>query len=430
MPSQAISLVVWRAGAPVPELNLNGGVSRTPASLMKLVTTWSALTLLGPAYSWRTELRAQPPRAEAVGNLYIAGQGNPYWTLEDFENMLRTLRARGVRKVEGNLVLEQNHFPAAAGSLQDGQPWRAYNVVPDSLMLGFQSLTWALQTQQGRVLATPNFPMPGVVLNNQIKAVEGECPLDWKQRLEKRVEDDGEKTTITLSGGFSRACEGKTLAFSVLDQQRFMLGAFRQIWSELGGEFHGRVERGAIPDGLATLSRHDSPSLAQVLVAMNKESNNPMARTLFLDLGCQDHADCRPQDSSDRIKQSLIGAGINLPELVLENGSGLSRQEKISALGLARLLQSVNKTPWQPEFKASLPLYGLDGTLKSKGRDEPWVGRFRLKGGTLDGARGLAGYGISQAGEEYVVVLIANHEKAAQLEGVARAVMEWVYSQH
>jgi D-alanyl-D-alanine carboxypeptidase/D-alanyl-D-alanine-endopeptidase (penicillin-binding protein 4) len=429
IPSDSLSVVLWRVGDSSPRYDLNGGVARTPASLMKLVTSWAALSSLGPAHTWRTEFRAEPVAPGVVGNLYWVGMGDPWFTLEDLGDMLRSLRLRGVKRISGDLVLAPNRFPPAPGSLQDGQPWRAYNVVPDSLMLGFQALTWSLQAEHGQVLAIPNFDLPGVRLENHLKVVSGECSLDWKSRISKKTEDNGQEAKVILSGPFPASCEDKTLAFKVLDNEHFLGNAFRKIWAELGGEFQGGVRRADAAPGANTLALHNSPALAQILVAMNKESNNPMARTLYLDLGCSAEGVCSNQASSARVRELLLAAGLDLPELVMENGSGLSLNARISALGLAQILNRANSGPWAPEFKSSLPLYGLDGTLKNKGQNSPWVGRFRLKGGTIDGVRGLAGYGLAQNGQEYILVLIANHKNAAQTDALATAVMEWVYLQ-
>lgn len=428
IPHDALSLVLWRVGDDAPLINQNGTVPRNPASLMKLVTSWAALSSLGPSHTWRTEIKTDTASSAGIGNLYLVGMGDPWLTLEDLENMLRNLRLRGIQRIEGDLVLSPNRFPADSGSLQDGQPWRAYNVVPDSLMLGFGALTWSLTVEGSKVLAIPNFDLPGVSLQNQLSVVNGECSLGWKSIINKRTEDDGQQARVILSGPFSSGCVDKTLAFKVLDQEHYTLGAVQKIWSELGGTFGGGVRREEAPAGAVTLVRHDSPELSQVLVAMNKESNNPMARALYLDLGCElEH--CTLEASAARVKESLTTAGLALSDLVLENGSGLSRVARISALDLARMLNQVNRTSWAPEFKSSLPLYGLDGTLKKKGQGAPWAGRFRLKGGTLDGVRGLAGYGLSKKGQEYVMVLMANHPNASQVDPLANTLMEWVYLQ-
>jgi D-alanyl-D-alanine carboxypeptidase/D-alanyl-D-alanine-endopeptidase (penicillin-binding protein 4) len=115
-----------------------------------------------------------------------------------------------------------------------------------------------------------------------------------------------------------------------------------------------------------------------------------------------------------------------MPELVLENGCGLSRRERISADSLARLLRHAYAGPRMPEFIASLPVAGMDGTMKSRSAAS---GSAYVKTGLLDGVRALAGYVLSSSGHHYVVVAIVNHANAEAATGALDALLNWVQEQ-
>ncbi len=127
---------------------LDGTATRSPASIIKLVTTFAALDLLGPAHSWRTEAYLggflEGDRLE--GDLILKGGGDPYLTTERFWTLLRGLRANGLRHIEGDLVIDNSYFetgPEDPGAF-DGQPWRTYNVTPDALLVNLKAVRFRI----------------------------------------------------------------------------------------------------------------------------------------------------------------------------------------------------------------------------------------------------------------------------------------------
>ncbi|MHB8354589.1 MAG: D-alanyl-D-alanine carboxypeptidase/D-alanyl-D-alanine endopeptidase, partial [Burkholderiales bacterium] len=412
-------------------LSWNAAVSRNPASVMKLVTTYSALNVLGPAKIWETQIRGAEPRDGILtGNLYVVGTGDPGLTLEHWETLLRALRIRGVREIRGNLVLDVSRFQEVAQDPNsfDHQGYRAYNTVPEALQVGFKAVTLTLEgVGGGRVLASPDFDLPGLTIENGLVLKAGPCPKDWKSTFERKVRDDGRVAHIVFTGDYVESCGKKTLSYSILSNDNYISAAFSKIWGELGGRFSGKVIQGNAPADLPILAAHLSPPLAEQIREINKFSNNLMARTLFLDLGwAEGMTHASTEASVRRIRDTLALEGLQFSELVMENGSGLSRQARITAQHLSELLVRAAHGPYQAEFIASLGLVGMDGTVEKRLPGEGLEGRFHLKTGSLDEVSALAGYGLTASGRLLTLVVIVNHAQAANAKSVQDALLRWI----
>jgi D-alanyl-D-alanine carboxypeptidase/D-alanyl-D-alanine-endopeptidase (penicillin-binding protein 4) len=146
-----------------------------------------------------------------------------------------------------------------------------------------------------------------------------------------------------------------------------------------------------------------------------------MARQLYLSLG-----DGSTAGAANAVRLWLDRKSLRIPELVLDNGSGLSRNERISAHSLAALLNSAWQSPFMPEFVASLPITGLDGTMKKRLRENGAQGQSHIKTGTLDGVKTIAGYARDRKGKWQIVVFLINHPNASAGQGAQDALLKWI----
>jgi D-alanyl-D-alanine carboxypeptidase/D-alanyl-D-alanine-endopeptidase (penicillin-binding protein 4) len=161
---------------------------------------------------------------------------------------------------------------------------------------------------------------------------------------------------------------------------------------------------------------------------MNKYSNNVMARQLLLTVAA--HAaplPATPERGVRRITEWLATKGIHAPELVIENGSGLSRTERIAPHTLGRMLVGAYRSALMPEFLSSLPLVGLDGTMRNRLRNNRIAGQAHVKTGSLDDVRAIAGYVLAASGKRYAVVSFINHPNPAGGPVVHDALLQWIY---
>ncbi len=430
LPADALSVLVVEAeprGAR-PRLSWQPERPMNPASVMKLVTTFAALDQLGPAYTWRTPFYFGGPVQAGVlrGPLYIQGQGDPRLVMERLWLALRRLQAMGVRSIEGDIVLDRSAFALAAHDpgLFDGEPLRPYNVAPDALLVNYKSLVMGFLPDVKGGLARIQYdpPLAGMALQASVPlAPEGTPCGDWHTRLQASLELPGR---MDFAGSYPAACGERNWSVAPVDGARFAARAIEGMWRELGGQLGGVVRDGRVPAGLAPALVIESETLAQVVRDINKYSNNVMAQQVFLTMGWQ-RSGVGSWDSAQAALrqwwQQRVGAQA-VP--VVENGAGLSREERVTAQGLARMLQLAWASPVMPEFLASMPVLGVDGTLRrSQARAS---GQAHLKTGTLRDASAIAGFVHAAGGRRYVLVALVNDPRAAAARPTLEALVEWV----
>jgi D-alanyl-D-alanine carboxypeptidase/D-alanyl-D-alanine-endopeptidase (penicillin-binding protein 4) len=426
IPAQAVAIVVRPVDGEKAAVRHRDDAAMNPASLMKLVTTFGALELLGPAHTWRTEILADSPPQNGVlaGDLYLRGSGDPKFIYERLWLLLRELRGRGVKEIRGDLVLDKgafavvDHDPAAF----DGKSLRPYNVGPDALLFNFATLHLTLvppDTPGGsvRVLAEP-LPADFEVVN-RLQATDAKHCGEWRERLEAKLASG----KVELSGPFPRVCGEKRWHLAGLPNGLLLQGVFTRLWRELGGEFSGQLRDRPTPANAIALASSESPALGELVRDINKFSNNVMARQVFLKVGAGETA------AADKTLRSwLAQKDLNFPELVLDNGSGLSRRERISADNLARLLAAGWRSPVMPELMSSLPIAAIDGTTRKKFNGNGVAGQAHLKTGSLEGVRGIAGYLLDKNGRRHIVVFMVNHPNAGAAQPAFDALLEWLWA--
>ncbi len=434
IPSAGIAVVVQEVGAGRAALALNEAVPMNPASVMKLVTTYAALELLGPAYRWKTEAWSAGPLREGVleGDLVLKGHGDPKLDLEAFWILLRALRGKGLREIRGDLVLDRGYFEGVAGDPGrfDGDPFRPYNVLPDALLVNYRSLRFAFipEPERGAVRIHVEPRPPALEVANVLRLAEGICPEGWAFRDMLKATFEAARQRAIFAGQYPVSCGEKDLNVALLEPNDQVAGTFRQLWAEMGGSWSGTARAGQAAATARLLHSHDSPLLAEIVRDANKFSNNVMARQLFLTLGAeQGGAPGNLLKATVAVRGWLASKGLAAPELVLENGIGLSRTERVSAATLAALLQSAWRSAVMPEYVASLPIVGLDGTMRRRLKSDGVTGRAHIKTGLLSDARAMAGYVLDRSGRRHVVVMLVNHASAHEAQPAMDALLRWVY---
>lgn len=426
LPSSALSvhLVELRAGARA-RLSLQAHAARNPASLMKLVTTVVALDTLGSAFTWRTPVYLDGTVRDGTlhGNLYIRGQGDPKLVVERLWLLLRRVQSLGIHTIAGDIVLDQSAFEALdvdPGEF-DGERYRPYNVAPAALLLNFKSvvMTFVPDARAGVAHVHYDPPLAGVQMQPSVPLTEGHCN-DYRGALRVELADP---SRIGFAGSFPAACGEKVWPLAYADPDSFNRRAIVAMWQSLGGALRGTVREGAVDPQLSPMFEMASPPLTEVVHDINKYSNNMQAQLLFLTLSQQQHGTGTLADSRLLVQDWWRRELRDVPAPVLSNGSGLSRDDRISAYALARLLQHAWSSPVMPELAASLPLLGRDGTLKRV--DSAAAGRAHLKTGSLRNVVGVAGYVHGMSGRHYVLVALVNHGHAAAARPALQSLVEW-----
>jgi D-alanyl-D-alanine carboxypeptidase/D-alanyl-D-alanine-endopeptidase (penicillin-binding protein 4) len=429
IPATAVAIVVQPVDARAPLVAHNAKQSMNPASVMKLVTTYAALDLLGPAWTWKTAALADTVAVDGLlrGNLYLKGSGDPRFAIQDLWALLRQLRVRGVQSVSGDIVLDRSIFdvPAIDPGAFDDKPMRPYNVGPNGLLINFQALRFTLQADPVRPRVLLETPSAGLRADGRLQPAEGPCGNDWKDRVAIRLVPESTGQRLEFTGTYATACGEKVLNLAPLPADAQAAGLIRALWQELGGTLAGQVRTGTTPAGARMLAEHESAPLADAVRDINKWSNNVMARQLFLTLG-NDGGPATAERARRRVGAWLDGRGLRFPELVIDNGSGLSRNERIAADSMNRLLLDAWRHPAMAEFVSSMPIVGIDGTMKRRLKESEASGRAHIKTGYLEGVRAAAGYALDANGRRIAVTAFINHPRAAAGGPAIDALIAWV----
>jgi D-alanyl-D-alanine carboxypeptidase/D-alanyl-D-alanine-endopeptidase (penicillin-binding protein 4) len=427
VPRDALVAWVQEVDAAKPRLSWQADRPVNPASLMKLVTTFAGLELLGPAFTWSTPVWLQGTLANGVltGDVTIKGNGDPKLVLERIWLLLRRLQQAGVREIRGDIVMDRSAF--VPGELNpadfDGEPLRPYNAGADALLLNYRAvlLTFTPDAARGVAVIGVEPPLAGVRVDASVPLAAGPCD-DWRGALKA---DFGEASRMRLAGAYPASCGEKIWPLAYADPKSYNERVLAGLWQEMGGKLTGVVRDGNAPAASPTFELR-SPTLAEVVRDLNKLSNNVMAQQLFLTLGATQRGSGTPDAAREVVRLWLKErVGDAASTAVIVNGSGLSRESRISAALLGRLLQTAWSSAVMPELMSSLPVAGVDGTLrKSKGTP----GRAHLKTGSLRDVVGVAGYVLADSGRRYVVVGIVNHPNANAARPALDALAEWAAS--
>jgi len=435
IPLNAVGIYVQplsRSANPGPvALQLNEKTPYLPASTMKVVTTYSALEILGAAYRWKTEVYANGSLEEGVlnGDLVFRGSGDPKFNLESFWVFLRQIRSKGVREIRGDLILDRSAFenryfdPAAF----DNDPFRPYNAGPDALLLNHKVLDviFSPNSLDGTVNVQTFPALDGVTVTPPSLADTGNCH-GWQKGLSLRF---SEKEAV-FEGTYPLSCGEQNWFVSPasMSDSAFFRSVFVSLWKELGGAFSGQVKEGSVPEGAQLLAEWQSPPLGEVIRDVNKYSNNVMARHVLITTGIKSSdGPTSSEKGAFAVRSFLASRGISIHGLHIENGSGLSRIERISPQVMGHILESAYRSPVMPEFLASLPIAGRDGTLWKSMRKTSVADKAHLKTGAIQDVRAIAGYVRAASGEWYVVVFIVNHPRSGAAVRARDALVVWVH---
>lgn len=432
VPADDVSIVVQAVDGAEPILRHLPDVPRNPASVMKTVTTWSALEALGPAYTWPTEVYflGTFDGKKLDGDLALKGYGDPFLVVEQVWKLLRTLRRVGVEEITGDLVLDASYFDVSSepppGAF-DGDAYRTYNVVPNALLVNFKAVSFQFfpDLANGRVTVATDPVLSNLKIDNELKLADKACG-GFQRGIAFNHADAAELDQVVLSGDYSRRCNAYSLGRTVLQHDTYAFGLFDALWKEVGGKFTGKLRTAVVPPGTTPALTWRSPPLGEVIRSINKNSNNVMTRQLLYTLGAEKFgAPGTRAGGIQAVRDLLQSHGIDPAPLVMTNGAGLSRDERVSAELLVEVLRTAAQSPYAAEFIASLSLGGMDGT--TRGRFGEGAAVTHVKTGRLDYVSALAGY-VHHPKRTYVIAVLVNNEKAHRGPGqeIEEAVLRWI----
>ncbi|PTD95922.1 D-alanyl-D-alanine carboxypeptidase/D-alanyl-D-alanine endopeptidase [Pseudothauera lacus] len=429
-----VAIWVQPVDARMPVLAHNAEKAMNPASVMKLVTAFAALERLGPAYTWTTRIarRGEVRGTTLHGDLYIVGGADPMLGYERLWKILRQLRALGITHIAGDIVLDGSALalPPHDPDAFDGRGLRPYNSGPHGLLLHYNTVRLTLipgahAGEAVQLAADP--PLAGISIDNRIVTAAGPCGT-WHHGLEARLQQGAQGPRLELGGRLPASCGRRDWSAAPLSPEAYGIALVAALWQEVGGHLDGRVRSGLAPADASTVLNDSSESLGDVVRNMNKWSSNIIARQMLATLGATAGGVLDMVSSGAVVARAqLDAAGIDTDGLVIENGAGLSRIERIRADTLGQLLLTAWQRPWMPDFVAALPMAGVDGTARRRLNGSPANGQAHIKTGTLNGVRAMGGYVLDRHGRRHAVVMMVNHAQAPASHAAQDALLEWVW---
>lgn len=379
------------------------------ASLMKLLTTYAALERLGPSWTWKTEAYTQGDIKDGRldGALLLKGYGDPSLTIERLWLLTQQLKKNGLRDISDGLIIDLSYLdqPPIDFKKPLDAPWE---IVPSALMINLQATRLFFERKENsvKVRAEPDL---GWQFKLDLPIVDAPCREDVEDEWQPQM-DWSSTPTAYIQGKFPSGCDTKILNIGVTDPTYYIGAIFKNIWQEQGGTISGTVRLGTLNTTQLPFAQIESNPLSKAIVDMNKFSSNPMARAIYLSIGkTYPQAELNNAESADiEIKRWLAEKKLYFPELVQETGSGLSRREQLSASHWTELLSSAAHSRYAAEFTASLPILGVDGTMRKRLKGEAAMGWGHFKTGTLSDTKSLAGYLTTASGKRLAIAILIN----------------------
>jgi len=427
-----------QANMPAPRLAWQSARAMNPASVMKTVTTAVALQNLGGQFQWHTTVWVDGAVRDGVlyGNLIVQGGGDPYLPTARLQELVAAIQAKGIARIEGDILVNQSlwQLPPTDPGVFDGKPDRPYNAAPAAFMANMQALEVRLQPDGNQAKVSIDPPLAAWEYSSSLPLSAAPC-VQPEQAL---APDWSAPQQLRLKGAWPRSCGARSVFFAPYPPRPdFAAQALAGLWQASGAGLsgQGRLEpRGH--RGARRLLRFASQPLQEVAKVTNTYSNNAMAKQIFLSLPVfgklPRHLRRHTGSYSASSKWLADWWHVHLPQVlppVLENGSGLSRRERISADSLSALLLQTAGSAAGADFFFSLPLAGSEGTVAKLAQRDPHnraIGQARLKTGTLDDVKALAGFVRGQSGQVYSVVVMVNDSRAAAGQAALDALLDWV----
>ncbi|MBS9781552.1 MAG: D-alanyl-D-alanine carboxypeptidase/D-alanyl-D-alanine-endopeptidase, partial [Gammaproteobacteria bacterium] len=417
-----------------PIVDYHSEIPRTPASVMKVITTGTGLLLLGADYRWKTEFYTDGSINNGTlnGNLIIKGYGDPYMVEENMADIVSALKINGLSHINGKVILDNNYFQHSDENPDafDGHGFEPYNAIPNALSINFRTITlnFTVKNKQIHISSDPQLSYTHIkneMRFNRQKRCRGRRAFTPKIKLDKA------QGLIIVSGTMSRNCKEQKISKVLTDAGDLYFGHFRRAWQEQGGTISGTWVYGQVPSTATLFYQYQSHlPLSEQIAAMNKKSNNIMTRQLFLTIGAEKmQAPATLDKSRQVVKQQLNQLGVDTQDLFVDNGSGLSRMASISAKQLGQFLLAMHRSPASHTFEQSLSVAGVDGTLRKRLRNTPLAGNIIGKSGTLKKVKSLAGYMHSQSGKKYIYVMLFEGKNARAGRLLMDNILQWVYTQ-
>ena len=407
--------------------------SRYPASVMKILTTYSALIELGKNFKWPTRLFYRGTLNNGVidGDLIVKGYGDPTLSCNDPIKIAKRLKRLGIRKITGNIIIDRTFF-AIGNKIYSGfdnNKYSEYNAMPDALMFDDHLCRLVIKPNKYSVSVERPLPDYSFEIVNNIKSTNRRCRgnYSWPRVSVSYIEN---KPKVIVSGYLSNKCSPKRVKWVIGHPYSSFYYVFIDALKNVGIEYNGVMKLDKLQAGDAALITHYSKPLIKIIAKTNKKSNNLYARHIFLMVGAKRYGAPATLKKSRKAVMNILGnRGLLDANIVLDNGCGLSRKSRLDAHTLYKVLQSAYRD-FGKKWMNALAIAGIDGTIKRRFKHSVAMGRAWMKTGTLKNAKNIAGYVLGKSGKLYTVVILYNGAYRWRGSALQNKIIEWLVKKH
>ncbi len=423
IPRNDISIYITEVGKNGRELaSLNANTVRSPASVIKVLSTYAAVLKLGFDYKWPTKFYAKGNIKNGVlhGDLIVKGFGDPTLSSKDLPGIVAKIKAKGIRKITGNIVIDRSYFKVSTKNTSgfDKNTYSAYNAMPDAMMFNERVSTICVTPNKNSVVRKG--ADQSYVVTNNLKRVNKPCKGRYSWPAIK-INNTAATPEVVLRGPISKNCGKRNICKVITKPYKSFYYALKDALRQEGINVNGTMRINKVPSNAKVLFTHYSKSIEKIVSKTAKKSNNLYARHLMLYLGAKMYgAPATLSKGQQAVKYILKSRrALHGSTLKIDNGSGLSRTSRLTAKGLAYMYDDAY-TRYGTRWMKTLSIAGVDGTIKRRFRGTAVRNRAWMKTGTLNRVKNIGGYVKSKSGRMYTVVILVNTKqgrwKAAKLQ--------------
>jgi D-alanyl-D-alanine carboxypeptidase/D-alanyl-D-alanine-endopeptidase (penicillin-binding protein 4) len=430
IPKNDISIYIKETGNGGREIaSLNASKTRTPASVIKVLSTYAAVLKLGFDYRWPTQFYSKGKIKNGVlkGDLLVKGFGDPTLSTKHLENIVEKIKAKGIKRITGNIVIDRSYFAVGTknNSGFDKHTYSPYNAMPDAMMFNERVSTICITPKKNDV--HKKVVDGSYIIKNNLQRVNKPCRGRYSWPAFK-IDNSSAIPEVLLQGKISKRCGTRNICKVITEPYKSFYYALKDALNKAGVNVQGTMRLHKIPSNAHILFTHYSENLEKIISKTAKKSNNLYARHLLLFLGAKMYGApatlSKGRKAIEYILRSkgALGAGM----LSIDNGCGLSRTAKLNAKLLAGVYDDAYKR-YGNRWMKTLSIAGVDGTIKRRFRGTVVKNRAWMKTGTLKRVKNIGGYVKSKNGRLYTVVILVNTKKgrwkASQLQN---NIMKWL----
>jgi D-alanyl-D-alanine carboxypeptidase/D-alanyl-D-alanine-endopeptidase (penicillin-binding protein 4) len=413
------------------EYKINPNKKFNFASVNKIITSLIAIDELGPSFQFETNFLYTGSIENNVlyGDLIIKGSGDASFSIEDLRYSLNQVYQSGIHEIRGDIIFDQSFFEQSQNEIIDQEKFRAYNADPVALSIQANVVDFSFLKKQSDLKIINYPPAKDIEVRNNLKLTNNNCS-EWKSDLGFKDFQEAAKLVLYFDGSYSLRCPNNDAQLLIQNRSLYFYLMFKDIWNAFGGFHLGGYREDFNPTvaDANPIYTYKSQALSKLLVDLNKNSLNLMARNFGLRILSKKNSNPSNEASiNNYFKKYLLNLGVNSEDLFLENSAGLSRTSYGTVELFEKVLEHINQSNYRYEIFSSMPILGIDGTMKKFGQTASYKGQGHFKTGSLKDVYALAGILKNKKGENCLIVFVVNDQLTNKVPRALDKIIEFVY---